>query len=618
MNLIDYRRYFSDNYYMKNKLLLVNLILISALLFATSCGNNSDVYSLNHVHSVQIVIEDNASISIEKSIYEAEAGDDITLDLSALPGFHITGCDYADYDLEKISDSYSLCLHDVKYSSVVTIYTQQNEFQISYKLNYPEFLSDSVAESFIEAPEKTHIKLNTCRFREDFLLEGYTLYSWNSSPDGTGLSVSLGSRVNTDLLTDNTLYGQWAKWTDPSYFQYEDNSEGITITSYTGSTDTLVIPSVIDKKKVTRISENVFSRLKITSVILPPTIKVLDNSAFTNCDIEEVILFDNIEKISDYSFKNCSSIKTIRINAAADPVYSGSYYATFPDKMDYLEQLSDKYPDNKKLVLFSGSSARFGYDSPLIEEAFPEYKVANIGVFAYTNALPQLDLILLYMDSGDILLDSPEFDASRRQFCVLNKFDDKFFNMIEEDYSLLEKLDIRNYSGVLSAFGEYLLSRRGMSERSYDLSPSDFDENFNPVSEKSYNAQGDYCLYRPNASDDLPVFDLPVDYEISAFPSEYIDALNNEAQKFIDKGINFYFTYAPRNIKALSDISTDAARKELDDYLRASLTFPVISDIEESLYPGRYLFETDNHLSTEGVQIRTNRIISDLKKQLDK
>lgn len=38
--------------------------------------------------------------------------------------------------------------------------------------------------------------------------------------------------------------------------------------------------------------------------------------------------------------------------------------------------------------------------------------------------------------------------------------------------------------------------------------------------------------------------------------------------------------------------------------------------MEDSLWPGTYLYSTDNHLSTEGVAIHTDRIIAALKAQL--
>ena len=77
------------------------------------------------------------------------------------------------------------------------------------------------------------------------------------------------------------------------------------------------------------------------------------------------------------------------------------------------------------------------------------------------------------------------------------------------------------------------------------------------------------------------------------------------------------FTYAPRNKSALSEESDAAALAELDAWFRETLHAEVISPIEDSLYPGRYLFGTDNHLSTDGVAIRSERIRRDLEEVLD-
>ena len=140
-----------------------------------------------------------------------------------------------------------------------------------------------------------------------------------------------------------------------------------------------------------------------------------------------------------------------------------------------------------------------------------------------------------------------------------------------------------------------------------------------PAPEPSYNEYGDYILFRPDAEDDTPIYDLPVDYTRGSFGKDrFIDPLNRVYRRFLDKGVTVCFDYAPRNRQALSDQSTPEARQELDAWFRESLCVPVLSDIEESLYPGRYLYRTDNHLSSEGVQIRTDRFLKALEAQTGK
>ena len=135
----------------------------------------------------------------------------------------------------------------------------------------------------------------------------------------------------------------------------------------------------------------------------------------------------------------------------------------------------------------------------------------------------------------------------------------------------------------------------------------------------SYNEYGDYVLYRPNSTKEGPIYGLPVNYTVNAFPQDtYIDSINAEFQKFMDQGIKVYFTYSPRNKYALSKDSTQEERARLHEYFKSQLHVPVISELEDSLYTGIYLYGTDNHLSTEGAQIRTEKVIHDLKEQLAK
>ena len=451
----------------------------------------------------------------------------------------------------------------------------------------------------------THKRLNTAQ-GDLFTRDGYTLYGWNTEADGSGVSIGLGSRADA---RDQTLYAQWAKWSDEADFAVENG----VITSYSGADDCVAVPEFWHGEPIHAISEGAFAGCKATVVILPPTLKTVSKGAFENAKLETLYLFDSLQSINDYAFTGCEQLTTLHINAATAPVYAGSYYSTFADKCDRLFSLADQ----KKIVLFSGSSARFGYDSAAIDEAFSGYAVVNMGVFAYTNALPQMELIRAAMQPDDILLLSPELDAAKRQFCTTNALDAPFFNLMEENYDLFALLDLEEYTRVFSSFSEYLSVKCRMDGKDYSVSPNDFDEDGNPVSTPSYNDYGDYILYRPNADSDAPIYGLPVPYTASYYRKEqYIDPMNAELDRFTDGGVRVYMTYSPRNRLAVSEDSTEEAIRELDAYFRETLHVPVISDMMESLVDGRYLFGTDNHLSTEGVKIRTESVIRDLRSQL--
>ncbi len=558
-----------------------------------------------------LVLEKNDRYTCDRYHCTVPLGEDARFVLRPAPGYVITGAQGGNWVLEENSDgTVTLILEGVRYSRVITLTTGAVGRCIIYDGNGG---ADENGGTVLALPTGTdRARPNTALGTDVFYREGYALVGWNTASDGSGEGVGLGSRVTWE--ENLTLYAQWVPQTEEAAFTWERVGDVAAITGYAGSHDTLCIPRTLGGLPVQIIRSYAFQGAPCRRLILPPTLKTLEDWAFSHCALEELWLFDSLDTVSGHVFSGCDALATLHLNAGEAPVYAGTYYATFPDKYDRLLSLADQ----KKLVLFSGSSTRFGYDSAQLAAAFPDYGVVNMGVFAYTNAVPQLELILEALAPGDILLHSPEFDAARRQFCTTDKLDAPFFNMIEGNYDILCKLDLRDYTQVFQALGDYLASREGMTPGAYSLDPGDFDEDGNPADSPSYNEYGDYILYRPNADDEAPIYGLAVDYTRAAFPKhQFLDPLNAMIGKFREAGVRVYLTYSPRNRLAISGESTAAERAALDDYFREHLDAPILGTLEESLWSGIYLYGTDNHLSTEGVEIRTRRIIALLTDRLE-
>ena len=552
----------------------------------------------------RIVLESSPAFTAQTQTAAVTPGQSVTFTLTPTDGYTLTGADYPGARLMRTGTGYTLSLPEVRYSTAVAVTAEKSDTVLYYREN--------LGGDWIEVPvTASHLRVNTAIQGELFTSPGHTLTGWNTAPDGSGQAVGLGSRTEPGCR----LYAQWAAQNDAAEFAFTINNGTATVTGWQGSGECLVLPDTLGGAPVVEIAAGAFTNAACREVILPDTLRRIEPGAFTGCAVESLTLFDNLQTVSDYAFEGCTALRTLHINAATAPVYSGSYYATFADKYDRLLSLAK----TRKLVLFSGSSARFGYDSAALDEALPSYAVVNMGVFAYTNALPQLELIRSQLQEGDLLLLSPEFDAAKRQFCTTNAFDDDFFCMVEENYDLLAPLDLRQYSGVFSALGAYLQTRAGMAARSYAISPAELDEDGNPVDTPSYNAYGDYILYRPDAGEDTPIYGLPVDYTVDAFPQAYyIDPANAEIARFKADGVRVYLTYSPRNSQAVSEASTPEAIAALDAYFRENLNAAILTPLQDSLLPGRYFYGTDNHLSTNGVALRTAQVITALKDALQK
>lgn len=469
---------------------------------------------------------------------------------------------------------------------------------------------DGAGETMDLTVPATHLRVNTAQGTRYFIRDGWVLTGWNTAPDGTGTAVGLGSRI--EKMENLVLYAQWEQETDPTAFSYRIENGEIHITAYHGGDGTCVIPEAIEDLPVTRICEDAFRDLCLERLVLPQSMFRVDIGAFENCAVEELVLFDSLYYIYDESFRQCG-MRTLHINACTAPVYSGSYFDAFSDKYDWLLSIRDQ----KKIVLFSGSSARYGYDSETLIQAFPEYQVANMGVYAYTGAMPQYDLILDLMNPGDILLSAPEFDSVNHQFCTTNALDSLFWAMMESNYDAVTNLDLGDYTGVFDSLREYLTTRSSMQPRDYSESPSWYDDDGNRYDYATYNRYGDFTLKRPDAPEGSIFGWGRPDYTVDGFPLETVECLNSVYRKFLQAGVRVYFTYTPRNILAISETSTPAARAELHDYLCRNICAPVISEIESSLFDSRYFYLIDSHLSDNGVALRMERIVQELQAQFD-
>ena len=323
-------------------------------------------------------------------------------------------------------------------------------------------------------------------------------------------------------------------------------------------------------------------------------------------------LFDGLISVSDASFGTVS-VGTLYVNALREPVWCGTYFDTLSQKVDYLASMQEE----RKLILFCGSSARFGYDSAALEAAFPAYKVVNMGVYAYANMLPQALLLLPYLREGDVVLSSPELDAIEEQFCASDRMDRETWCMLESNYDLLTLLDCRQLTGLFDAFGEYQTARLSLPARSYDDVPSQFDEDRVACETPSYNKYGDYILHRPNNVDGK-LFGV----KRAAFTQEAIsdacwDGLNRVFDAFTDRGAEVLFTWSPRSSRSVTAESTPEAVASLGAAARERLHAQVISDPADALMDALYFYGTDNHLSTEGVALHTQKVIEDLAPWLE-
>ncbi len=580
-------------YIQKRKMRLYKVVFLFSVLAAVFPGGCAGQEKQDG--QCIVVIEDCEDVIPDRRDADVRRGGDVSFTLTLKNGCVVIGTDYEDSEISGDGEKAVLTLRNVQYSAVVKLSTAY-ESRI-YDPNGGE------GEPVRTAAPDTVTNTRT----EPFVREGYIQTGWNTEPNGSGEHIGFGSRTRCD-----TLYAEWAKETPEEAFSYTCTPDSAVVTGYSGTGNVCVLPDTLGGKPVRVICSGTFADADFTEFICSDTVQTIEAGAFENAAVEKLTLFDSLIQVSDESFRGCP-VRTLSLNARRDPVYAGTYFSAFPDKCERLFSI-----EGKKIVLFSGSSGRYGYDSAEIDRAFEEYDVVNMGTYAYTNAKPQLDIVLQAMRAGDILVEAPEFDAPSQQFCETDELDKFFFSLTETDYKLIELLDLRQYTGVFDALNDYLYEHGRMEEKDYSCLASQYDDDGNSIAYPTYNEYGDYVLERPNSERDEMHRIIPADYTTDNITWERLQTLDQELARFTERGVDVVFTYAPRNRSSLTESSTKERMDETEKLIKETLSVPAISEMEDYFYSGIYFYEIDNHLSTEGAQMRTAQLIDDLEAWLER
>lgn len=579
---------------------IISIILAAASLFIIPACTGGQT----EARKCTVIFEDNPDISLSKSIYEVRLNTNLTVALSVPSDRAITHVSYENSTLSPMSNGasssrnyYELTLYSIAYSALIR-FTVEDRREITY--------NSGDGESFTVQSASPHLRPNTSLWEGQFERQGYLATGWNTLPDGNGMHTGFGSRIAAD--GDIELYVDWKKCTGEDSFTWRKEDGGAVITGYEGEGD-LIIPSTLGNLPVRRIAEGAFGEICADSVALPHTLERIDDGAFEVLDCENLYLFDNLYELSERSFGDYS-VNRLHVNAAVAPVYSGNYFATFADKVDWLESISDQ----KKIVFFCGSSARFGYDSTRFVAAFPQYNVANMGAFAYSNMRPQAEIIANYLREGDIVISSPELDAIDEQFCSELAFDGWTFCLMEANYDMLAGIDLGEYTGIFGSFYEYNAVRRTMQTTSYDDSPSYYKEDGSRSDMSSYNKYGDYVVFRETNDSSLPLSGDKKAY----FNPDHIDesdwaGLNYAYDLFESRGADVYFAYSVRSELGLSDDTTEESISALEEAVKTHLDVPVLNGAHDAIMDPKYFFDTDNHLNTDGAALHSLKTIEQLK-----
>ncbi len=144
--------------------------------------------------------------------------------------------------------------------------------------------------------------------------------------------------------------------------------------------------------------------------------------------------------------------------------------------------------------------------------------------------------------------------------------------------------------------------------------PCSYDD-WNP----RYNEYGDFAPFRP-AGNENAHFGLTVTYSVEYLTDEALAMLIGYYDRITEQGVKVFFSYSPVNQNAITeedrrariwDVFADRINEKLAGHAL------VISDVSDYQMGGRFFYDEDYHLTSEGADLRTQRLIRDIKTALD-
>ena len=554
------------------------------------------------VETVNVIFEEDEHYTLPKYVYPVPKGGQLQVELTFVGKYTLAGLDYENATYEILpSGNAQVTLNDVRYSTRVHFDFAETDTAFVYHLNGGHFLQGKGDYYRLPATTLYHARPNLEMGIDRIARDGYTLLGWK---DEAGEEIGLGSRYTIPDVKEVHFEAVWAKWEPASSFYYETDENYAYIKGYKGDgvREEIVVPGEIGGKPVRTIKAGSFTQNRIGKLVFPLSLYTIEDFAFIGCEVEHLYLYDGVHEVKDVSFDE-THISHLHLLYSHPPRGMDDDPNTqFAEDLDRLIVRKDK----KKIVFFAGCSGSYSINSKTLEKEFgDEYEICNMAVFGDTNATVMMESIIPYLGKDDLFIHAPE-EMSEFQLLSNVESDNRLFSLMMGNYDIFKNANISIIPKFWNSFGEFVQLQDERDEGSFNQRPDFY-----------YNEYGDYIIPRPNSPEDAD-FDI-----IGVFPTQFITAtsgsrLDGYYSQVVERGAKCLFSFGPVNLNAVNRldpnrVAMDSWRNALSLYVKVPT---VISNVEDSILPGRYFFDEDYHCTDEGRDVRTGLLIRDLKAYL--
>lgn len=248
-------------------------------------------------------------------------------------------------------------------------------------------------------------------------------------------------------------------------FEYAFVDDHIVINRYIGSDESVVIPSEIDGKPVTKIGMTSFMSTDVQKVVIPDSVDEIWENAFSNCTkLTEVEFGSSIKYIGYQAFRHCTALEKANLPKKLETIHNYAFYectslkeVTIPKTVVSIG--SPIFYDAKALTsvtfedgLLCLSSEGMFMNCPLLESVTIPASVKQISGYIFAGC-PSLKNIYFEGDAPKVI-DSEVFGEPNKNIVVNYKkgtvgWDNPSFN----SYTLKETAEVYERPQYTTDFG---------------------------------------------------------------------------------------------------------------------------------------------------------------------
>jgi len=192
---------------------------------------------------------------------------------------------------------------NIKTDTTVYAIDELREYTITYNLD------GGVNSGF----NKTTYTMEDCPFEinNPAVKSGYEFLGWYKGDDLDSGEVGV---ITVDELADLEVYAIFMQETEGLNYVLENDNTTYTVTSYSGTSNIVVIPKLHEGVSVTKIGLGAFVNSTITKVFIGSNVLSIENGAFSTCiALTHVKLNNGLITIKDGVFFGCVNLETLKL-----------------------------------------------------------------------------------------------------------------------------------------------------------------------------------------------------------------------------------------------------------------------------------------------------------------